>query len=73
MVSIVGDNFIDVMAVRLSGVNLAFHVHTPTQISATIEDVPSGFFEVETAHGTATSEMVFIVTQFPYLTTHMRF
>jgi hypothetical protein len=52
--------------VRLSGVNLAFHVHTPTHISATIEDAPSGFIEVETAHGTAISEMVFMVTQFPF-------
>ena len=66
LVSIIGDNFIDVIAVRLSGVNLGFHVHTPTHISATVENTTSGFFEVETVNGTAVSELVFIVTEFPF-------
>lgn len=64
IVSIFGSNFTDVISVRLGGVDIGFSRIDSTQISAFIGDAPSGLIEVETLHGTAISDFVFIVTDF---------
>lgn len=50
--------------VRLGGVDIGFSVIDSTLISAFVVGAPSGPIEVETLHGSAISDFVFIVTDF---------
>lgn len=60
-----GNNFIDVVDVRIVGGSIGFNVNSATDISAFVGDVPSGFVEVETLYGTASSSSAFFVRRFP--------